>query len=1003
MLRVRKSVNSLTTAEKADLIRAIKALKANGKYDQYVSEHDDIMKVATVLPGENPDPDYRNGAHRGPAFGPWHREFLRRFELDLQAAVPGVTLPYWDWSADQVLANPRDAAVWGNDLMGGAGVANDGNTVSVGHFKYDPGDPNTWRVVTGDGEPGPGLRRARGVRGKLPSSADVSAVATVTPYDGIQWDGAVTSSFRNQLEGWRGPNLHNTVHVWVGGSMSPGTSPNDPVFFLHHCNVDRLWWDWQRQHPREGYLPVTDGPPGHNLNDGMSPWGAANTPASVLDIHKLGYRYDTEAPATLSLILDRSSFGQDEVLAGNPSAVSPVVFDPAFWVAVDGCTPAELGLTTGNLANPSNIPTITLSPATPAGMSVQLVGPVVPEDPALPPIPQRFRFQFKISFTSDAAFGFPDDLQLVGVGARLTVSGSPLSAAGIFQLTKKANPFLLDGPTWWLSVDLRVFKLRAGDSRFGVPMGNDAPAFIQSVINALNAGDGSAGGQSFGGLPDDLTGSTLELSPTDSGGAAVYNFALARVRMRGLTQDATNTRLFFRMMQAQSTNTTYNQNTGYRRFSDGAVGGRRIALPGVRGGEYVSFPCFAAPRVDTSAVSMTTQTDMPNVRTIMHNPSGAEVQEYFGCWLDINQPGRAVLPVTPPANPDGPFAPGTALPLQRAMVRSPHQCLVAEIAFDPDIVPDGVDPSTSDKLAQRNMAWVSIPNPGRNGSRRVPQPFELRGTPAVSLGTDELMIDWGDLPTGSTAQIYLPTVSADTLLALANSRYGGARFQRVDDHTVACAAQTVSYLPVPAGDRDDHVGLITVELPLGVRHGQLFGVRVRQITPMQFRAGGVSVRGDTAAVASSRILRWQRVNGAFQINIPVETKDVLLPREERLLSLLRWIGAAIPPRSRWYPVFSRYLDQIADRVDDLGGDAKVVEPSPTGEGRPCPPQDCATDKVTACGTVVTVHTDPHRPARPVTITLGCPCPPSPHSSCCGEVGQEHCRGRSHDHGKGDGH
>lgn len=43
--------------------------------------------------------------------------------------------------------------------------------------------------------------------------------------------------------------------------MLPGTSPNDPVFFLHHCNVDRLWWQWQQNHP-DAVLHRTNPGPG---------------------------------------------------------------------------------------------------------------------------------------------------------------------------------------------------------------------------------------------------------------------------------------------------------------------------------------------------------------------------------------------------------------------------------------------------------------------------------------------------------------------------------------------------------------------------------------------------------------------------------------------------------------------------------------------------------------------------------------------------------------------
>jgi tyrosinase len=124
------------------------------------------------------------------------------------------------------------------------------------------------------------------------------------------------------LEGWYGEGrIHNRVHLWVSGGTPPeyndagsmfwSTSPNDPVFFLHHCNIDRLWAIWQKSNPTYGYVPNAGGPSGHNVNDLLEPWGdqisrcyehtshhsptiSAPTVASVLDHHSLGYLYDTE-------------------------------------------------------------------------------------------------------------------------------------------------------------------------------------------------------------------------------------------------------------------------------------------------------------------------------------------------------------------------------------------------------------------------------------------------------------------------------------------------------------------------------------------------------------------------------------------------------------------------------------------------------------------------------------------------------------------------------------
>jgi hypothetical protein len=320
----RKNVKDLTPQEKQDFVNAVKALKANGKYNQYVKQHIDAMLKAT--PPSVPS-SVRNAAHRGPAFLPWHREFLRRFEQDLLSEVPGVALHYWDWASDAALGDPATAPVWGNDLMGGDGDASDNDYVKTGPFAYDPSDPNSWTIADEDGnDTGDGLQREFGVNvATLPTQAHVNAIQALTPYDASPWNTS-SGGYRNANEGWATvdgnfpPNTHNRVHVWVGGSMLPGTSPNDPVFFLHHCFVDKLWADWQAQHPGEAYVPdPTESADldGHRLNDAMYPW--STTPADVLNHRDLGYMYDTDALEvdldTLSLVFNDVPEGETTVRA----------------------------------------------------------------------------------------------------------------------------------------------------------------------------------------------------------------------------------------------------------------------------------------------------------------------------------------------------------------------------------------------------------------------------------------------------------------------------------------------------------------------------------------------------------------------------------------------------------------------------------------------------------------------------------------------------------------
>ena len=99
-----------------------------------------------------------------------------------------------------------------------------------------------------------------------------------------------------------------------------------------------------------------------------------------------------------------------------------------------------------------------------------------------------------------------------------------------------------------------------------------------------------------------------------------------------------------------------------------------------------------------------------NIRTFTANADGSEVDHYFGCWIDINQPDNR-LPVEVPANQDGPFDLNDPNPnfrpvaLKAALARNLHLRLMAEIDFDATPIPQGKDPSNWDKLAQRNIAW----------------------------------------------------------------------------------------------------------------------------------------------------------------------------------------------------------------------------------------------------------------------------------------------------------
>jgi len=248
--------------------------------------------VAMRLHSAPPRP-LRNLAHGGPVFLPWHRLFLIRLEEQLQRMVGAdAALPYWDWASDGELPQTEqlEAPLW--SFIGGARGEVASGPLAAMRVRLQVFDMQIWSVA-----PRPLQRNAGAdeLATTLPARGDVAWALDSSRYDHSVWDTSV-DSFRNRLEGWLdpvagptqfpSPRLHNRVHVWMGGDMGPGTSPNDPVFYLNHCNVDRIWESWMHLHTR--YYRPSDGdsgaPEGHRLNDAMMTLlGKSLRPAAVLD------------------------------------------------------------------------------------------------------------------------------------------------------------------------------------------------------------------------------------------------------------------------------------------------------------------------------------------------------------------------------------------------------------------------------------------------------------------------------------------------------------------------------------------------------------------------------------------------------------------------------------------------------------------------------------------------------------------------------------------------
>ena len=659
----------------------------------------------------------------------------------------------------------------------------------------------------------------------------------------------------------------------------------------------------------------------------------------------------------VTLVIERSTFGKDEVNAETNQGSSSYQYTDAFYVVLYGFSPDELQLNAGNLTNPPNLPGFSgsfnglpeIQIAFDKATGVQL------EDITQTQMIQNIVFPFNIIFSGANAFnavpanpGYEDYVLTATV--TLTPFGNypelnvTRSDSAPFQLVLQSDPYMTAGETRYLSNDMRVFSVTPATLMPGqAPLKNSSTLFtdpnnyIQSLIDELNTfyNNNSASVQHpFDTITASEDQSALELSQ-DYGGNRVYNFGLARVNLQGDT--ASNVRTFFRLFISSSPDTTYDQSTTFRRHPQtdsmgNNIMGTEVPLLGFVTNDMPStIPFFAAPRIDSTSASMTTQPDPKNIQTIPDPnispapPAGSLVEAYFGCYLDINQPAKQ-FPLNPStaSTTDGLWNSSENLSIP-SLIMGNHACLVAEIAYDPDPIPPSANASTSDKLGQRNLAW-GYSNAGGSSAggsaaaRTVPTLFNLQTTKlANSNGAmpDMLWIDWGSTPVGSVASIYWPQASAHTVLQLASLISPVKALTKVDQNTVQCTTGSITLVPIPPGTSPNLAGLITVELPSSVLVDQEFNIVVRRISTRSAE----TLRDNELAVGGYS--SWRYVVGAFQIRIRTNRANLLLPGEENLLAVFKWKLEQIPTSNRWYPVLDRYVEQIVGKVDGLGEMARL--------------------------------------------------------------------------------
>ncbi|TFK18975.1 Di-copper centre-containing protein [Coprinopsis marcescibilis] len=267
----------LSSDDKREYIRAIKCLQrlpARDGHKPEVRSRSDEIQAAHI--------DLADVVHQVGFFLPWHRFFVFIHETALrnECSYSG-PIPYWDVTRDADSDKPmKESPVFDSDFgFGGNGSP---GTYSLPPMNFpNPSRIDKWAYSRGCVEDGPFKKSTLSLGpGKLITNHCIVRNINETYRPFLKSSALIDmknrpgfESFSFELEGRPRTTtyrIHDGAHVLVGGDMSNVySSPGDPLFFLHHANLDRIWWEWQQVKPAKRIYEVsgrtTVDPPFHNV------------------------------------------------------------------------------------------------------------------------------------------------------------------------------------------------------------------------------------------------------------------------------------------------------------------------------------------------------------------------------------------------------------------------------------------------------------------------------------------------------------------------------------------------------------------------------------------------------------------------------------------------------------------------------------------------------------------------------------------------------------------